>query len=1529
MGGHREAEPLRVLMQFLRAREAGDPFAFRFESQDYILPTEAGDSPTARFDWTEEVMSDLQAVRLPGRDPAIVQRLGGRLRRFVSEAGWQLHEQRIAEALDEGRPVLLTIRSSAAELYSLPWELLPLKSGQFIGEVDGLLIRFEWPDSPSRPEQPQPRTEGGRILVAWSAAAGGVPAAEHLDAIATACTAGMHPWDEEADVLANASLERIVERLEDAQQTGPPIHVLHVLCHGAAVGSTFGLCLDGEDGPTAVNAAQLRQALSPFAKMVRLIVLSACDSGNAGAMGSELGSVAQTLHRCGFQSVVASRYPLTVSGSCTLTKTLYSKLLSVPTSLESAFLAARKRLALSESGLSADRSQLDWASVQLYARRADGDDTRPILFRPFRGLLAFQPEHRRFFFGRDKEIQEVLTDMQALVDQGKPRFFIVAGGSGTGKSSLVLAGAVPKMLAADPALQFLRMRPGSNPERALDEALSACPTGATPLLVVDQFEETFTQTASAPARETFVRRLWDLARAPAGLRVLVTMRVDFISRCGELSVDSTGLRLDRIAYDEAHRLFISQPEPAQMRAAIVEPSRKVGLQLQAGLVDRILTEVGREPGALPLLQHTLDVLWQKRSGSVLTQEAYDALGGVVGALKGRAEAILDKLAQRGALDIARRLLVSLVAVAEDTALDTRLRVPLADLRASTASAADSGLDAVLKDLVAARLLVQDGDENSQTVEVAHEALIRKWPRLRAWIDEDRAGLVIQRRVKQAAQQWERQAHDESLLYRGLQLAHAQDWRKTWEARLGALERAFLDKSEELRIRHEAEEAERLRREREAVERIKQKSIELRDALLIAAAQATKDDPTTAAILLRDVTHAGSRLWTQLALDVLQAAIAETVLRGHQQDVHAAAWSPDGTKIATGSADKSVRIWNADGLGSEIVLRGHKDVVLAVAWSPDGTKVLSGSADQTARIWNVDGSGDPVVLGGHEHWVGSVAWSPDGSKMAAACWDHTAWLWNADGSHGVIKAGDTSVSSLAFSPDGRMLLRGCEDHTVRAWDLGGASPPTADALVLKGHESWVSDAAFSPDGTKIVSGSGDQTVRIWSANGSAAPAAVVLKGHQEAVFGVAFSPSGTQVVSGSGDKTARIWNSDGSGSPRVLQGHKNYVGGVAFSPDGARIVTSSGDGTVRIWRAAKNDSVVVCRELTAEVEQVAFSPDGTRVAVGCQDGTVRILQANAIGNGGEAVLRGHTSAVNSLAFSLDGKYLATTSTDNTARIWSADNAVEPVVLKGIGDRGKGARVGGVAFCSNGKRLIAGIGGALAWVANADGSNAGLLQGHSARIFTLAFSPDGTRIVTCSEDRTARVFHVDGSQAPIVLQGHDERVFCAAFSPDGARIVTGSRDRTARVWNADGSGTSVVLRGHEAQIFSVAFSPNGRSVVTGSVDKTARIWDADGHSAPVVLKGHEGAVRTVAFSPDGRTIITGSVKTVRSFLIAHDGLLSALWEATCDCLPTEDRRELLGESPAEAEEGLLRSQHEVARRRGDPAAPAVRQSDRVPK
>ncbi|HNN91620.1 MAG TPA: WD40 repeat domain-containing protein [Pseudomonadota bacterium] len=542
-----------------------------------------------------------------------------------------------------------------------------------------------------------------------------------------------------------------------------------------------------------------------------------------------------------------------------------------------------------------------------------------------------------------------------------------------------MAGALPKLQQQDPRLRLLRMRPGGDPSGALQRLLHSHPADDPALLFVDQFEEIFTQTTDAAVRQAFVRRLWGLAgQATPVVSVLLTLRVDFLGRCGELSLDDAGLRLDQVAYAEAHRVFIAGLAREPLRRAIEGPAHVVGLQLQDGLVERMLDDVGGEPGALPPLQDALDVLWQHRSGDTLSQSAYLALGGVVGALQRRADDLLNSLsaAEQG---IAQRILISLVSLSEDTTLDTRRRVPVTELRQSVAASDGEGFERVLQSFVRERLLVQGGDEGRVTVEVAHEALIRKWPRLRGWLNESRAGLLVQRRIGQAAQEWLTQSEDESLLYRGTQLAQASEWRKTWAGQLGEPAQRFLDASEARKTREDAQAEAQRQKERTRARQTLVAAVVLgalfivalfasgvaylnglmakenaakaqglldrnRASLFLALAQNERDDPTMAAALLREANLPSSPLWMQLALGVLQSQIATVVLRQHSADVRAIAVSRDGRLLATAGqdllgqrrchgADLAGRRPSKEGLGLSLRLGGARGGG-EPRWNPD-------------------------------------------------------------------------------------------------------------------------------------------------------------------------------------------------------------------------------------------------------------------------------------------------------------------------------------------------------------------------------------------------------------------------------------------------------------------------------------------------------------------------------------------------------------------------------------------------------------------
>src|SRR6185437_1632918 len=342
--------------------------------------------------------------------------------------------------------------------------------------------------------------------------------------------------------------------------------------------------------------------------------------------------------------------------------------------------------------------------------------------------------------GREAEAQEIVSDLGALVKAKRPRLLIVQGWSGTGKSSMVLAGAVPRLTKpADPAAgepgepgwspgyALAVMKPGSDPMTALDRWLLDREKRRPVLVVVDQFEEVFTH-ASAATRLAFCRRLWDLSRdAGSGVSVILTVRSDFIGRCGEMVVDDGGTRLDAVANDEAHSVRVSQLSPAQLRETIVKPAAQVGLVIEASLVQRILREVGTALAALPLVAHVLHLLWQERRGRALSMDAYEALGTVTGALHKHADQLIDALDPRGRR-MAERLFVGLVGHHADRdapGADTRRRLAVKEIRDEVCHGdpeEERRFDEMLASLEGGRLLVTEGEGDRRTVELAHEAL---------------------------------------------------------------------------------------------------------------------------------------------------------------------------------------------------------------------------------------------------------------------------------------------------------------------------------------------------------------------------------------------------------------------------------------------------------------------------------------------------------------------------------------------------------------------------------------------------------------------------------------------------------------------------------------------------------------------------------------------------------------------------------------------------------------------------------------
>jgi len=575
----------------------------------------------------------------------------------------------------------------------------------------------------------------------------------------------------------------------------------------------------------------------------------------------------------------------------------------------------------------------------------------------------------------------------------------------------------------------------------------------------------------------------------------------------------------------------------------------------------------------------------------------------------------------------------------------------------------------------------------------------------------------------------------------------------------------------------------------------------------------------------------------------QTHAALKVLRGHLDEVWAAALSPDGTRIVTGSDDRTAIVWDAINGAPLITLKGHLEGIHAVAFSPDGQRIVTGSKDGQAMVWDAT-TGQPLLtLRGHTNQVCSAAFSRDGRRIVTCSGDRTAKVWDAfTGQYLLTLEGHRDlVFCAAFSPDGRWIVTGSADNTARVWDA--ASGNMLPLLVQ--HSDFVRGVAFSPDGKRIATACDDQTARVWEMTSGKRLAR--MSGHSDRVFGVAFSPDGRRIVTAGQDQTARVWDAESGKELFSLKGHDNWVTSAAFSPDGQRIVTGSVDRTARVWDAAGEGNPVTLRGHDLGVPGVAFSHDGKWMATGSVDQTAKVWET-ATGKLLQT-LSGNSGAIHSVAFSPDGHRIVT----GNGIVWEWPSGQQLFTLSG-----HSSSIIAVAFSPDGRRIATASTDrtAMIWDA-ATGKPLLTLKGHTEGLPAVAFSPDGQWVATGSGDGTARIWEAASGKPFLTLPGHTDAVYAVDFSPDSRRIATASKDGTARVWETTSGKELVPLRltGHSDQVRCVAFSPDGHRIVTCSNDKTTKVWDAETGQELLTLKGHAAAVVGLAFSPDGQRVLTG--------------------------------------------------------------------------
>jgi WD40 repeat protein/energy-coupling factor transporter ATP-binding protein EcfA2/Tfp pilus assembly protein PilN len=1159
---------------------------------------------------------------------------------------------------------------------------------------------------------------------------------------------------------------------------------------------------------------------------------------------------------------------------------------------------------------------------------------------PYLGLSAFQAEDAQRFFGREQLSKSLLEKCLNLESAQLPRLLPILGPSGSGKSSLARAGLMPALQGSLKNVHVEIFTPTDAPLKELarivfsiqgidsiekiDEIEQLLRTEKETLfnqvatlntrlvLLIDQFEEVYTLCENAADGTAFIDNLITAVQSKPGLLVILTLRSDFLG-----ATQRHGL-LNQIIASQA--VIVPMMSESELREAIAKPAEQVGHALDLGTVDLLVEQAAGREGALPLLQFALSAVWAGLRQGVEPSETLRQIGGVGGALAGKAENIYQGLS---AVEkrVARRAFLKLIQLGEGTK-DTRRRVKMRDMVAHGED--EKTVHAILSQFAQkdARLVTLSQDkQDHKTAEVTHEALLDNWQTLKGWLADSREDLRFEHRLNDAINNWENQRRADGLLWRSPDLDLLEKYYQQARQDMTAGQLGFYQASA-----RKQEQTEQLKRVTFAVlvgltaalgigvyfaveqkqkateaailaqkERDKAKASEKQaDIARIQAEKSEEKSKEQAQIAFIEKLAAKSTLAAQLpsvgngyyeqalllAIQVFKeqnngvsrSALLRAVqaqpqhkiknfLYGHSDSVESVAFSPDGKTLASGSYDKTVRLWEVatrQPLGQPLV--GHSDSVSSLAFSPDGKTLASGSWDKTMRLWDVV-TRQPLgqALVGHSSWVESVAFSSDGKTIASGSLDKTLRLWEVATRQplGQPLVGHSSwVESVAFSHDGAIIASGSRDHTIRLWEVA-TRQPLGEALV--GHSSWVESVAFSPNGAILASGSRDDTVRLWEVATRQA-LGQPLVGHSQSVSSVVFSFDGKTLASASDDKTVRLWDvasKQALGQPLV--GHSESLSNVAFSPDGKILASGSVDQTVRLWNVASKQALDHGQPLFGHSEGInsaAFSPDGQTLALGSGDNTVRLWDVATRQPFGQPLF-GHSEGINSVAFSFDGKTLASGSDDKTVRLWEVATRQplgEPLV-------GHSSQVTSVALSFDGKTLASGSSDNTVrlWEVATRQPLGEPLVGHSEGVSSVAFSYDGKILASGSSDDTVRLWDV-ATRQPLgePLVGHSEGVSSVAFSYDGKILASGSSDDTVRLWDvATRQPLGEPLVGHSEGVSSVAFSYDGKIFASGSSDETVRLWDvATRQPLGEPLVGHSQPVNSVAFSPDGKILASGS-------------------------------------------------------------------------
>jgi WD40 repeat protein len=1086
----------------------------------------------------------------------------------------------------------------------------------------------------------------------------------------------------------------------------------------------------------------------------------------------------------------------------------------------------------------------------------DWDSSRP----PYPGLLAFQERDAAIFFGRDKEIREAQALLNRLQQFGGPRLTMMLGASGSGKSSLLRAGLLPRLRRDRRWLVLEPFRPLNTPFDELARVVSTrfdlvskskgggrtdsehirdsirwrddkdpnCMASfaevmkdlretvgvreGTVLVIIDQFEELLGFGFNEEGNHflAFLRSVLD--QGDSRLMFLGTLRSDFLSSFQDHPA-MRGLTVEIFP--------VRQMDVEDFGPVIEGPARIAGLQLGSGLVQALVSDT-KTSDALPLLAFTLRELWEGFGDDrLLTLEEYRAeLGGLEGSIARAAEAVINaKLLNEKEIAELRTAFLALVRL-NDNDKEQYARQPAQwkDLPA--------GVYEVLERFVTARLLVSSGDENNRTLEVAHEALFRAWPRLEGWLKDNKRFLAWRKRFEEAAQHWEYKQvyqYHQDLLLRPGPLAEAEDWILRQPIQLTSAQKNFLHESVKLR-----ERAERRRRV------ITLASLAAAVVFLVMAG-------------LAGLQWINAKEQRQVASARQLAAQAQLIR--NQSDY----LLPRSVLLAIESMRLMPSLEGDDVLRSGVALLPklrlsvrHEDNATAISFSPDGKYLATASWDHTIRVWDAV-TGEEVFRTDSAQNIWNVAFSPNGKYLAAARYDKIVPLWEVPTGRETIRlVHEANVRAVSFSPDGKYLATASWDHTARVWEVANGRE-----VARMVHEDSVSAIAFSWDGEFIVTGSDDKTSRVWKTHSGHE---IMRLFHPDKVFTVAISQNTKYLITATRDNTVWVWDRATGRAVTSLKHDKLWA--VAVSPDSEYIATTSGDRTLQLWRTTTGQEVMRMMQ-QGIIRKVTFSPDGKFLATASDDQTGRVWDVRS---GREIMRLVHQDKVETIAFASDGRYVGTASEDDTARVWEVTSA--PEVARVVHDDS----VSNVRFSPDGRYLATGSADKTARVWEV-ATGREITRIEQPQLEAISFSPKMSYLATASFDGTARLWDIKSGREVMRLS-HEGKVYDVDFSRDGKYVFTGSQagpttsSINARIWKlADGSAVGGI--GYDRDIVAVEMSEDQHYLATASgqlfsQDKVARIWDLR-NGQEVMRLAHEDSVADVAFSPDGRYLGTASYDT----------------------------------------------------------------------